>query len=178
MAATVVDAENAAVVGAELRHRWSVNNIATHENPVWRTKADFVIQASLARFGMPERWEQLWARRVNETTFEICCIPFFTYGIALGDTVTTETGRDFEYVVQRVVAKGGHKTARVAVVDPSAASRLHDEIHSKLEGSFAHEWYALGYVAIDVASADQESAITSLFIEYAKRGEVSYEIEM
>jgi hypothetical protein len=177
MAATVVAAADAAVVDAELRPRWPVSNIATHQSPVWREKADFVIQASLASFGMPNRWEQLWARRVSKTGFEICCIPFFTYGIALGDTVATETGQDFEYVVQRVVTKSGHKTARVAVIDPGAASRLHDEIHRKLAKSFPHEWYAPGYVAVDIAGTDQEAAITELFSEYTKRGEVSYEID-
>ena len=28
--------------------------------------------------------EQLWARRLDEERFEVCCIPFFAYDVALG----------------------------------------------------------------------------------------------
>ena len=155
-----------------------MSNIAAHQNPVWREKADFLIQVSLVAFGMADRWEQLWARRISDREFEICCIPFFTYGIALGDKVAAEADRDFEYVFQRVLAKSGHKTARVAIVSQTVASRLHDEIHRRLAKSLPHEWYAPGYVAIDIADVDQEVQIADFFSEYVKRGEVSYEIDV
>lgn len=31
--------------------------------------------------------EQLWTRTDDQTTFEICCLPYFTYGLALGDEI-------------------------------------------------------------------------------------------
>jgi hypothetical protein len=31
--------------------------------------------------------EQLWARQVGDRHFELCCIPYFVYDLALGDVV-------------------------------------------------------------------------------------------
>jgi hypothetical protein len=41
----------------------------------------------------------LWARQVGDRRFEICCIPFFLYDVALGDVVET----DENYSLVRVV---------------------------------------------------------------------------
>jgi len=50
-----------------------------HETPVWRERANFIIGAAL---DAPGKWEQLWARQVGPNRFELCCIPFMTYGLA------------------------------------------------------------------------------------------------
>jgi hypothetical protein len=71
---------------------------AVHEAPVWRDKADFLIGAPLAEAG---RAEQLWARKLGDTRFEICCIPFFLKDVALGDVVETDANYDLERVVER-----------------------------------------------------------------------------
>lgn len=49
---------------------------ARHNEPAWRDRANFVIAADIA--GSPDKreWEQLWARKLSDTRFEICCIPF------------------------------------------------------------------------------------------------------
>ena len=47
--------------------------------------------------------EQLWARRVDDEHHEICCIPFFVYDLALGDTVEV----DADHLVTRVVEPSG-----------------------------------------------------------------------
>jgi Domain of unknown function (DUF4265) len=75
--------------------------IATHSNPVWRDEADFLIAAELD----PEacRQEQLWAKKMAPQEFKLCCIPFFTYGYALGDVV--ETTRDF-VIIKRIISSG------------------------------------------------------------------------
>src|SRR5687767_13716725 len=103
--------------------------IAQHLQPAWQTKADFAIRADLQKHGRPGGAEQLWARRINENNFEVCCIPFFTYGIALGDVVET----DDEFIVQAVVKKGGHKTLRMAVADFSLTEQIHIALHEWLD---------------------------------------------
>lgn len=48
-----------------------------------------------------ERSEQLFARQLGPHRFELCCIPFFTYVLSLGDIVET----DESYNVIRVAAR-------------------------------------------------------------------------
>jgi hypothetical protein len=67
---------------------------------VWRDRANFVIGAQLREEG---RAEQLWARQVSDQRFEICCIPFFVYDVALGHVVETDANDDLAGVVERSV---------------------------------------------------------------------------
>ena len=71
----------------------SIGSIATHPAAVWRLRADFLLHVDLKAHGMPGRGEQLWARRVGEHRFQICCVPFFSYGITLGDVVDAAPDR-------------------------------------------------------------------------------------
>jgi hypothetical protein len=54
---------------------------AQHLAPVWRERADFILGA-IVEDGISE---QLWARKVDDLQFEVCCIPFWVYNISLGD---------------------------------------------------------------------------------------------
>jgi hypothetical protein len=47
--------------------------------------------------------EQLWAKRLGDTEFEICCIPFILFDVALGDVVQTSS----DYWFQRVLKPSG-----------------------------------------------------------------------
>ena len=59
----------------------SLNNAgyALHMNPVWRDKANFIIDAELGEG--QGKYEQLWVRKIEnqEKQFEVCCIPAFLY---------------------------------------------------------------------------------------------------
>jgi hypothetical protein len=73
-----------------------------HPEPVRRDRANFIVRARLPE---PGRAEQLWGRQLDERSFELCCIPFFLYDVALGDIVAT----DAAYEVQQVVEpRAGH----------------------------------------------------------------------
>ena len=37
---------------------------------------------------MADAFELLWAHTEDRKHYELCCIPFFIYGFALGDTLT------------------------------------------------------------------------------------------
>ena len=99
-----------------------MDNVATHKAPVWGSRANFIIRADLSSHGLPGRFEQLWARKIGPTTFELCCVPFFAYGLALGDKV--ESNADF--TIQKIVEKDGHKALRVAVAIDEELERLRD----------------------------------------------------
>ena len=83
--------------------------VAIHENPVWRDESDFIIRAYLEENKGRNEWEQLWAKRLDDRRFSLCCIPFFAYNLALGDEVET----DGSYVVEGVVRPSGQFTWRI-----------------------------------------------------------------
>lgn len=82
---------------------------ATHSDPVWRDRADFIIATPIDPAATAVVSEQLWARRIGERQFEICCIPFFAYNLALGDVVETTT----EFLAERVIEESGRYVFRV-----------------------------------------------------------------
>ncbi len=73
---------------------------------MWGERSDFIVGAVLEN---GEGTEQLFARQLQPYRFELCCIPFFTYGLALGDVVET----DDDYTITGVVEPSGRKTVRV-----------------------------------------------------------------
>jgi hypothetical protein len=67
----------------------------------------FIINAELKNKDLPRRYEQLFGRRIGEDRFEVCCIPFFLYDIALGDIVTTVPKVNRKFVMDKVVEPSG-----------------------------------------------------------------------
>ena len=123
-------------------------DIATHAHPVWRERADYILQADLAEHGLPGRYEQLWARRVEADRFELCCLPFFTYGYALGDIVALRAATGpFDRVLGSVVRPSSRGLLRVAFLTADG----HEDLHASLAASDRpHEWRSGGFVAIDI----------------------------
>jgi hypothetical protein len=148
-------------------------NIATHQFPAWGDKANYILQADLSTYGMSGRFEQLWAKRIGEGEFTICCIPFFTYGIALGDTVLA---RDDDFF-QRVMRKGGHRNLRVAIIHSRRAVRIHrvlDEWVKKVGALY--EWLNQRYLAVDVTSRNKTLDL-GLLRRMERGREIAFEID-
>src|SRR6185312_6187921 len=78
--------------------------IATHHQPVWRSRANFIVAAKVD----DTHWEQLWTQRLEHNQYLICCIPFFVYDLALGDVVSTQPRDSKQYVVEQVVNPSSH----------------------------------------------------------------------
>jgi hypothetical protein len=74
-----------------------------HHDPVWRERSNFIINAELPEKDWPRRFDQLFARRAGDDLFEVCCIPFALYDVALGDIVTVRPSDDRKFVVRDVV---------------------------------------------------------------------------
>lgn len=146
---------------------------AKHESPV--RPADWVVSVDLNTHGMPGDFEQFWARKLGENLFEVCCIPFFAYGISLGDLVTTNTDGYVESVVQR----SGHRTLRVAIPDKDRLDRVHEIVHEWLLQRELHcEWYSGAYVAVDCSPSNSVSATDVRWLEsLAARGDLTFEID-
>lgn len=144
---------------------------ARHADPVWRNRADFVIAADIASTPDKREWEQLWARRIAGTRFEVCCIPFFVYDLALGDEVET----DGDHILRRVVKQSGHFTFRVWFgnsTDPADRERVMQIIqHNECE----YEWSSENLLAIDASTPDKAQAVTDTLAALQQKGGVTFE---
>lgn len=148
----------------------AAEEFSTHSDPVWRDRANFIINARLPEEG---RWEQLWARKVSNDTFEICCIPFFLYDIALGDIVQTQDYRGRKYVFAKVREPSGRYVFR-AHFGPSLNSR--EEIVDRLtELGAGMEWSSATLLAIDALDLTHAQQIANFLKQRADLGELIYE---
>jgi hypothetical protein len=139
---------------------------AQHLSPVWRDRANFIIRAALPENG---RFEQLWCRQVDDTTFEVCCIPFFLYDIALGDVVRTSPA----YLLEDVVEASGRGTYRLFFPDESREEG--EGIVERLTALGALvEWSSRRLLA--VATPDKSAnAVVSLLEEGSEQGGFLFE---
>ena len=151
----------------------SDRQVVVHETPVWRDRADFIIAAQLGDADRPKRWEQLWARQLGDAAFEVCCIPFFVYDLALGDGVATQPADERDYVVSRVVRSSGRSVFRVWLGESfQPRERVVDEL--KGLGALV-ERSSLNLLAVDAADDVQAQAIADYLDVRERRSELLYE---
>lgn len=127
------------------------NNTATHKEPAWRSAANYIIPVDLGPHGMEGRWEQWWCREMEEARYELCCVPFFTYGFALGDVFEAD-----ESGVVRLVEKSGRSTLRFAFADAERAATGHEDVHAVLvKEDCVVEVSGPGLIAVDCVGETQ-----------------------
>jgi len=141
---------------------------AVHPEPVWRERSNFVIAADVPDGGDTQT-EQLWARQIEEHRFEICCIPFFVFDLALGDVVET----DDTYLLHRVVERSGRYVFRVWFGE---SFHPRDEIAEELERLGALlEWSSVNLLAVDATDEPHAQKIADFLQERQDRGLLLYE---
>jgi hypothetical protein len=129
---------------------------AVHRAPAWRDRADFVFSAYLGIENGKKEWEQLWGKQVAPNKFILCCIPFFVYGISLGDELET----DNNFVLHRVVRQGGQATFRVWFGEQDVATR--DAIVHEIEDMRPlMEWSSDHLLALSVPDGDKAQEIAN-----------------
>ena len=143
----------------------------THQEPALRGRSNFIIRIALDGHGLPGRFEQLWTRKVD-AEFELCCIPYFAYGLSLGDRISWDEDAE----TAEVRAKAGHKTIRVAFENRDHARSQHEGLHGELVGTGCMmEWLSDGYGAIDLANGSQERAVLDVLGRWFEAGGLSWE---
>jgi hypothetical protein len=143
-------------------------DISTHDTPAWRADANFIIFADLSKWGLEGKWEQLWAKQITESEFIICCIPYFTYGIALGDKVRTEFAKGKQHVVSEVVDRSGHRVVRLWL--KNAPGQVRDDMESFMQSySLLHEWSSINLLVIDVPDDSRIASNLRTFLEKAEK---------
>lgn len=148
----------------------AIEQFSTHSEPIWRERADFIINAPLSEVG---RFEQLWVKRVGEDRFEVCCIPYFLYDVALGDTVETAPHGGRQYVLSRVLNRSGRYVFRVYFGRPQYRNR-----DATVEGVQAlgaqTEWSSPSLLAVDVDGPSAQK-VADYLQEQEEAGRLVYE---
>jgi hypothetical protein len=144
-----------------------------HQDPVWRDRSNFIISVELPERDRPRRLEQLFARQLREDRFEVCCIPFFVFDIALGDVVVTSPRSDRQYVVEKVTEPSGRYVFRVWLGD---SFQPRDEIAGELKafGSLL-EWSSRNLLAIDAVDQEHAQLVADFLAERERSGSLIYE---
>lgn len=141
-------------------------NIKVHANPIWRSRANFIVAIKLDEVGFRE---QLWARQVADRRFELCCIPFFAYDLALGDVVET----DDSFTIRKVVKPSGRYVFRAWFGE---AGGSHADIVEALERVGAQtESYSTNLIAIDAADAHHAQLVADLLLRHETQHRLIYE---
>lgn len=144
-----------------------------HQDPVWRGRSNFIVNAELREKDRPRRFEQLFARRVGEDRFEVCCIPFFLYDIALGDVVTTVPKDGRKFVVDKVVEPSGRYVFRVWFGE---SFQPRDEIAQELKSLGALiEWSSRNLLAIDAVDGEHAQLVADFLAKSEAAGQLVYE---
>jgi hypothetical protein len=141
---------------------------AQHGEPVWRDRSNFVIAAEIEGDGEVAT-EQLFACQTGPYRFELCCIPFFLYDVALGDVVET----DEDYILRRVVDPSGRYVFRVWFGE---TVRPRDEIAEQLgELGALLECSSVNLLAVDARDHAHAQQIANYLATAEAEGSLMFE---
>lgn len=150
------------------------NRSFQHLNPIWRDKANFIIGAvvpSLKNNPKEKVWEQLWARKIDKDHYEICCIPMFAYGLALGDVVEI----DQRLMIINISQKSGRVTIRVWLNEQTPQEKR-EELTDKILGlGCLLEWYSQHLLGVDSDSHIKTQSLITLLDIYQKEEFIEFE---
>jgi hypothetical protein len=152
------------------------SQIVVHEAPVWRDRADVVLRVPVPDAPDGKEWsEQLWARRVGDSRFEVCCIPVATYGYALGDVVEAPEEGPAAYTVSGVAEAAGHAVLRVWLAESS--HETWDELQRLISAhGLLWEFRRPALVAVDLADPVDRGLVEAELHELEVAGRLRYEI--
>lgn len=144
---------------------------ATHSNPIWRDRSNFIFVAHLGVKEGKNEWEQLWGKKTDvPQRFILCCIPFFAKDISLGDEV--ETDKDF--IFKRVIRHSGQTTFRIWFGGQSIKTRK-DLISAIKSMEHLMEWSSENLLAISVLNEAKALKLANYLKFNEEKGLLQYE---
>ncbi len=149
----------------------SQEQFSTHGEPVWRDRANFIVNAALREEG---RFEQLWCRQVTDCTFEVCCIPFFLYDVALGDVVETSPQAERKYVLSGVRTRSGRYVFR-AFFERRQYRFRHEVVEALKSLGALVEWSSPSLLAVDARDAAHGQEIADYLHDQQEQEHLVYE---
>lgn len=108
----------------------------------------------------------MWAEQVSENEFVLCCIPFMTYGLALGDLVVTSPQQERQYVIEALKQASGRLVYRVwfGDTDPKIKQDLRFQSVVKCQcEAWLFEWYSDNLLAIDIPGVEFKGRFDEVF---------------
>jgi hypothetical protein len=144
---------------------------AVHEHSIWADRMNFIMGVILPSDDEDdEGWEseQLTARKLGDGLYELCCIPFFAYDLALGDVVAL----DDRHNVKEVVRPSGRRVFRVFFREADAFDRVIHRVH---EMGGLMEAFSERLLAIDAADQALAQRIADYLQEEEDAGAIEYE---
>jgi len=143
---------------------------AIHQSPIWKDRANFIFAAHIGVKDGKNEWEQLWGEQVAPNRFILCCIPFFSHNMALGDEI--ETNADF--VFQRVIWQSGQFTFRVWFGSQDIVTRERIVQELKLMGLLM-EWSSENLLAISAINDIEAQKIADYLKDKEEKSLLQYE---
>jgi len=141
-----------------------------HNEPVWQERADRLIYAKIEHKGDHEIREQLWAKFIDNERFEICCIPFFIFDLALGDEVSITLTNENHGLIDKVIRRSNHQTYWIWF-NNLANDTICVEVQKKITAiGCLFEWYSNTLLAVNVVSASQANLLLDTVIDETKSG--------
>jgi len=150
-------------------------DVIIHLNPVWRERANFIIHAKIDANKAGKRFEQIWAGQINSQIFEICCIPFFVYDLALGDHVETSADEGKQYIVRSIVKQSGHFTFHVWFGKADIPSMREHVMQNLTELGCEFEWYSHNLLGVDARNEELAQHLADYLYGLEKAGTLAYE---
>lgn len=129
---------------------------------------------------LPNHWatggETLWACQLGEDLYELCSIPFYAYGLNLGDVVQAVPPEPhLKPQVLRVVRRGGHKTLRIAFRDDVECDRRQQLLHSLEPLGIGFQGATRGYFALDLQPRTEVERVCDELDRWQAEGWIEYE---
>lgn len=150
------------------------DDIKVHVHPAWRDKADFMLNMKIDSEDGALRYEQLWVKRHGEDVFEICCIPFFLYDLALGDLVRV-TEQDGRRVFEGAIEPSGHHTFRAWFGNSSHPTAKDEVLHQLEQFGCKFEWFSEHLLAINAADDQVAMTVADYLLEQEEHEYLQYE---
>lgn len=114
---------------------------------------------------------------MENSTFEICCIPFVSYGLALGDQVNTKPFEERTYVVNEIIQRSGHQTYRVWFNSIKERPQLVHEILN-LKCLVEERWKNSDLVSVSVPNPDSMVKLEKLLRRFEETLDIEWESGM
>jgi hypothetical protein len=143
----------------------------SHEDPARRGDHNYMARIDLTPFDLANTFEQLWLGEM-EGGYEVCCIPFWVYGLALGDLVR-KNDRD---IIDGILQKSGHRVLRILFAAPGPPLELRAVLADTLTNAgLASEWNGDRHVAIDVPEEAAMQPVFDIVYEEVQSGAAFWE---
>ncbi|MCF6526089.1 DUF4265 domain-containing protein [Streptomyces sp. JJ36] len=122
-----------------------------HNEPAVRPDQAYIAVVDLAPFGFSRQMEQIWLRPLNDREYEVCCLPFRVYGMAMGDVVSLDKEARS---VNEIVRHSGNRVFRIFFPLSTPSKEFHsakDDVTSAIrDADLQAEWSGDRHVAINI----------------------------